>query len=232
MCGRYTIRDPKALAEMIERITGEVVKITARYNVAPSQTNPVVRMADDTSPRMTEMRWGLVPFWERSEKPKFAPINARSEEMMTKPMFKQSVQERRCVVPADGFFEWHKLDEKTKVPFYIGLKDGGPFYIAGIYEKATDTRPDTYALLTTGPNELMKGIHDRMPVIMDEAEAKQWLAPGKHTPDEVTAMCGSFPAAKMRAFPVSTIVNSPRNDVPECVEPVVGYPTDHPRQSQ
>ena len=219
MCGRYTIRDPKALAEMIERITGEVVKITARYNVAPSQTNPVVKMTGESKPQMTEMRWGIVPFWDRSEKPKIMPINARAEEMMTKPMFKQSVQERRCVVPADGFFEWHRLDEKTKVPFYIGLKDGGPFYIAGIYEKATETRPDTYALLTTGPNELMEGIHDRMPVILDEPAAKRWLEPGRHSSGEIAAMCGRYPADRMRAYPVSTVVNSPRNDIPECVQP-------------
>ena len=217
MCGRYTLRDPVTVAELVARITGEVAKINARYNVAPSQLNPVVRMTE--GPHLAEMRWGLVPIWDKSEKPKFAPINARSEEMTGKPTFRQSVQERRCVVPADGFYEWHKLDEKTKVPFYITMKDGTPFFIAGIYEKATETRPDTYALLTTGPNELMRGIHDRMPVILDESGAKRWLAPGKHTAEEVTAMCASYPADKMRACPVSTLVNAPRNDVPECVVP-------------
>ncbi len=168
------------------------------------------------------MQCGLVPFWEKSEKPKFAPINARSEDIMGKVMFKQSVQKRRCLVPADGFFEWKRLDEKTKIPHFIIRKNREPFFIAGIYEAATATRPETYALLTTGPNELMREIHDRMPLILPREKARRWVRPGAVSSEVVAGLCVPLPAAEMRAYPVSMIVNNARNDVPECVEPVMG----------
>lgn len=109
----------------------------------------------DVLPIPMMMRWGFIPFWETSDKPKMAPINAQSEKAVTTGMFKQSVQKRRCLVPADGFYEWLRLDEKTKYPFDIHLKGNRPFVMAGIYEKATSTRPATFAILTTGPNAVM-----------------------------------------------------------------------------
>jgi putative SOS response-associated peptidase YedK len=163
------------------------------------------------------MRWGLVPFWDKSEKPKFAPINARSEEIIGKPMFRQSLQKRRCLVPADAFFEWKRITEAKKVPYCIGLVDRAPFFFAGIYEAATAIRPATYALLTTGPNELMKEIHDRMPVILDEGRSRAWIQPGEVTSETIAQTCVPFPAHLMRAYPVSPLVNNPRNDRPECV---------------
>ena len=151
MCGRYTLTNSAAVREEMERITGlSFEEFAPRYNAAPSQTMPVVATDDDGKFRITLMRWGLVPFWEKSDKPKFVPINARSEEMFGKPMFRQSVQKRRCLVPADGFFEWKRFDEKTKIPHFIGLKKREPFFIAGIYEAATELRPETYALLMAG----------------------------------------------------------------------------------
>lgn len=217
MCGRYTLKHVEALAELIATITGERPDFKPRFNVAPSQTNPVVRNSDSGQPACTEMRWGLVPFWDKAEKPKFAPINARSEEMMDKPTFRQSVQKRRCVVPADGFYEWQRLDEKTKIPHHICLREERPFFMAGIFEEATDLRPETYALLTCGPNQLMEGIHDRMPVILSAIALQQWLKPGPLSPDESHAICQPYPADQMTAWAVSSIVNSPRNEVAECI---------------
>jgi putative SOS response-associated peptidase YedK len=225
MCGRYLLSNSAALRAEMERLTGLTFEEYAprpRYNVSPSQLNPVVATDPGGRPRAALMRWGLVPFWDQSEKPKFAPINARSEEMLGKPTFRQSVQQRRCVVPADGFFEWKRPDAHTKLPYCIGLTDGAPFFMAGIHEAATPTRPETFALLTVGPNELMRPIHDRMPVILDEPAARRWLEPGPMTPEKAASLCVPYPATRMRAYPVSTLVNNPRNDLPECIEPVLG----------
>jgi len=135
-------------------------------------------------------------------------------------MFRQSVQQRRCLALADGFYEWKRIDEKTKIPHFISLKDGAPFLIAAIYEAATELRPETYALLTTGPNKLMEAVHNRMPVILDPDAGKRWLEPSAITADKLAGICQPFPEEQMQAYPVSTIVNSPRNDVPECIVPV------------
>ena len=221
MCGRYTLTNSAAVREEMERITGvSFEEFAPRFNAAPSQTMPVVATDEDGAYRIALMRWGLVPFWEKSDKPKFAPINARSEEILGKPMFRQSVQKRRCLVPADGFFEWKRLDEKTKIPHFISLALRDVFFIAGIYEAATESRPETYALLTTGPNELMREIHDRMPVILTRSKARQWIWPGTVSPDDVARLSVPLPASEMRAYPVSSIVNNPRNDAPVCVEPL------------
>ena len=158
-----------------------------------------------------------MPFWDKSEKPKVAPINARSEDVLANPMFRQSLQKRRCLVLADGFYEWHRIDEKTKIPHFIHLRDGGPFFIAGIYELGGAARPETYALLTTGPNALMESIHNRMPVILDDAGARRWLEPGDLAPDQLGSLCLPYPADRMGAHAVSSVVNIPRNDIPECV---------------
>ncbi len=221
MCGRYTLQNAEALVRLIAGITdGESRVITVRYNVCPSQISPVVRVGGQGQPTSVLMRWGLVPFWDKSEAPKFAPVNARSEDMLGKPTFRQAVQKRRCVIPADGFFEWKRLDAKTKIPHHFCLKDGAPFVIAGLYEEATASRPETYCLLTTGPNALMAPIHDRMPVILTPERARQWLQPGPLVPETAQTLCQPYDAGAMAAWPVSSIVNSPRNDVPECVVPV------------
>jgi len=221
MCGRYTFQHVEALNRLIESLTGQTLeKLVARYNVAPSQDNPVVAAAEDR-PNARRMRWGLVPFWDQSAKPKIAPINARSEEMMAKPTFKQAVQKRRCVVPADGFYEWQRPNERTKIPHLIGLKERKPFFIAGLYETETEVRPETYALLTCGPNSLMAEIHDRMPVILAGAALARWLQPGPITAEEVARICVPYEAGRMAAIQVSAVVNSARHDGPECVVPVL-----------
>lgn len=222
MCGRYTIEKAEAMRRLLELMTGETVEIGPRYNVAPAQDNPVVaHAAGEARPRVHRMRWGLVPFWEKNEKPKFAPINARSEEMMGKPTFRQSVQKRRCAVPADGFYEWRRPDERTKIPHLISLRDRAPFFIAGLYEDATAIRPETYALLTCAPNRLMEPIHDRMPVILTPETLARWLRPGPITPEEVASICVPYDASAMQEWAVSSVVNNARHDVPECVVPVL-----------
>lgn len=187
----------------------------ARFNVAPSQLLPAIVRRDDLLPEARELRWGLVPFWEKSDKPKIAPINAKSEEVAAKPMFKQSLQKRRCLLPADGFFEWRKLEGDVKEPNFITLLDREPFYFAGIYEEATALHPATCALLTTRPNQLMRTIHTRMPVILKGETAHAWLKPGVITPEELTILTEPFPEIQMQARVVSRLVNNARNEGPE-----------------
>jgi putative SOS response-associated peptidase YedK len=221
MCGRYRIKDTDELTEELRRIfkiPGWVMG--PRYNIAPSQQLPVVITGDKGEAKVATMRWGLVPFWDKSEKPKIAPINARSEDAFTKPMFRQSIQERRCLVPADGYYEWKRLPGDQKHPFDIQLKNGRLFFFAGIYESATELRPDTYLLFTTRPNALMASIHNRMPAIVTGDRAKHWLAPGPISPEQLTDFTESYPAEEMVARPVSTLVNNPRNDSPDCIIPL------------
>lgn len=227
MCGRYRIKDTDELTRHLRDTFGipDWVQPTPRYNVAPSQQCPVIIMDDEGDIVVPAvMRWGFVPFWEKSEQPKLAPINAQAESVATSGMFRQSVQRRRCLVPADGFYEWLRLDEKTKVPFDIHLKGGRSFFMAGIYEKPAGPRPATFAILTTRPNALMEKIHRRMPVILDDDEAKRWLQRGDLTPERVAELTAPHPAEDMEATPISSLVNSPRNDRPEVLEPVAFTP--------
>lgn len=236
MCGRYRIKDTHGVNRHLRDTLGVSdwgEGQASRYNIAPSQDCPVIIMDDegDVLPVPCFMRWGYVPFWEKSDKPKLAPINAKAEQIATNGMFRQSIQKRRCVVPADGFYEWLRLDEKTKVPFDIHLKDNQPFVMAAIYESATPTRPATFAILTTAPNALMTRIHDRMPAILDPAEAKRWLKPGPIAAEDVARLTAPHPAEAMEAVTISSLVNSPRNDTPEILTPVAFVPPP-PKETQ
>ena len=229
MCGRYRIKDTDELTAHLRATFGIPDWVEdrnhPRYNIAPSQDCPVIIMDDEGDVVVPAfMRWGFVPFWEKSDKPKLAPINVQTEKVSTNAMFRQSLQKRRCLVPADGFYEWLRLDEKTKVPFDIHLRGGRPFFMAGIYEKATGTRPATFAILTTAPNELMAKIHNRMPAILDDTEAKQWVQRGDLAPEKVAQLTAPHPAEEMEAVTISSLVNSPRNDRPEILEPVAFTP--------
>lgn len=220
MCGRYTLRDPKAIAEAISQailIAGGLKpeQIPQRFNAAPSQALPVVIVAGD-QPRVIQMRWGILPFYARQEQRPTRLINARSETAIEKPAFKQSLQQRRCLVPADGFFEWRRTGT-AKQPYFFRRKNDQPFFLAGIFEDENPPHDPGYCLLTTTPNELVQPIHDRMPVIFTPALALTWLQPGIVTGDQVRQLCSPFPANDMVAAPVNPVVNNARYDGPECV---------------
>ncbi len=220
MCGRYTFKDPEAIAAALTRLgvrpQGKA-PLPRRFNVAPTQVMPVVKAE---APWTVEpIRWGHTVQFGPQAKPQLL-INARSETAAEKTTFRAGIQERRCLVPADGFYEWRRSDGgKVKIPFHIRLKSEAPFWIAGITWPATDDQPERYIVLTTAPNELMADIHDRMPVIMDDTTAKTWLTPGPLAPAQVRAACASYPAKLMVATKVSPFVNSARHDSPACVEP-------------
>lgn len=218
MCGRYRIKDPELFREYVRQVYGiEVPEFGPRYNIAPSQLLPVIAGAADAPPHAAQMRWGFVPFWEKADKPKFAPINARAEDAFAKPMFRQAIQQRRCLVPADGFYEWRTLPGGARQPFDIQRRDHRPFFFAGIYESPAGPRPANFLLFTTTPNQLMAPVHDRMPAILTEDAARRWIAPGAIDTEEFKRATTPLPADELELRPVSTLVNSPRNDGPECI---------------
>lgn len=231
MCGRFVIKETEILNALLRRLfsLAEGVAQTPRYNIAPSQAVPVVRTRAGRG-ELAEMRWGLVPAHDQAEKPKLAPINARSEEAFDKAMFRDGIQRRRCIVPADAYYEWRKLSPAAKQPYCIALKSRAPFFFAGIYEPATPLRPETFALFTTGAQGKLMDIHHRMPVILPLPALGAWLADGELSRENFRQACAAFPADEMDAWPVSSLVNKPANDSPACLEPVAIDPTPPPAE--
>lgn len=190
-----------------------------RFNIAPQ--TPILTVPNDGLWQMTPMRWGLVPSWAKDASIGARMINARLETAADKPAFRTALRRRRCIIPADGFYEW-KRSGNAKTPMFIHRTDDRPMGFAGLWESWTD--PDgspllTATVLTTSPNALMAPIHDRMPVILDEARWRDWLEPGDRSIEQLLPLLSPFPPELMRAYPVSTRVNSPRNDDPSLLDP-------------
>ena len=193
-----------------------------RYNIAPSQESPVVTVKEDNRV-LIMMRWGLIPFWAKEASIGYKMINAKAETVHEKPSFRKSFKDKRCLVLADGFYEWTKTDKKNKIPFRFVLKTKEPFAFAGLWDAWKTPEGEmllTFTIITTNANELMEPIHDRMPVILHEKDEALWLDPEFKDANKLTALLKPFPSDKMEAYRVSTIVNSPKNDTPKCIEPV------------
>jgi putative SOS response-associated peptidase YedK len=217
MCGRYSLTQTPDEWTVIYP-EGEKPPLSARYNVAPSQYMPVIPMSDPQHVYL--YRWGLIPHWAKDLKIGYRMINARSETVLAKPAFRGSMRKMRCLVPADGFYEW-KRTEGGKQPYRIRLKEQAVFHFAGLY--ANWHSPEgksiwSYTILTTEPNELMVDIHDRMPVILSEEDKIRWLDP-REKPEELLDLYRPFPAERMDAYPVSPAVGNVRNDGPELIQP-------------
>lgn len=196
------------------------------YNVAPQQFQPVVRLDRETGQReLTVMRWGLVPYWSKDAKIGFSTINAKAETITTSPTYREAIKKRRCLVPADWFYEWQKIDAKTKQPYAIALQDGSLFAFAGLWEswkdKARGERLETYTIITTDPNELVEPLHNRMPVILKRDDYQRWLDPGDSQRLPVDLL-RPFPAEEMKTWKVSRAVGNVNNNEPSLVEPVQG----------
>lgn len=218
MCGRYT--DTRRDKEFLTRMgVPEQPEFLPRYNLAPTQDAWVAARGDDGVVRLRRMRWGLVPFWSKDLASGSKMINARSESVAEKPAYRGAFRQRRCLVLADGFYEWRATD-RGKAPYYIRLKEGRPFVLAGLWEswQGPDGPLETFCILTGGANELVSEVHHRMPVILKEEHALKWLDPGAQ-PDELKGLFQPYPAAEMEFHPVSQKVNSPRHESPECVQP-------------
>jgi len=222
MCGRFTLSvDPSELQQAFPFVAlpGDA-PWTPRYNIAPTQ--PVAVITNDGRNTLEFFRWGLIPSWSKDLTRSL--INARAETLAEKPAFRSAFKRRRCLVPADGFYEWRKAGG-TKTPMYIRLKSGEPFAFAGLWEAWQSAGAQTIlscAIVTTGPNTLMEKIHDRMPAILKPDVYEQWLSPGEADTDALSKLLKPYPAASMTAHAVSRLVNKPENDSPQCLAPVKG----------
>jgi putative SOS response-associated peptidase YedK len=221
MCGRYTLRKPATeIAEEFD--LPEVPVLMPRFNVAPTQNVAVVRLEPDQRVRgLDTLRWGLIPSWADDPSIGNRMINARAETVAEKPAFRHALKAKRCLVVADGFFEWQKIDGR-KQPFYIKMRDDHPFAFAGLWERWTrgDEPVESCTIITTGANELMQPIHDRMPVIVPKPAYDLWLDPTIKDPKRLQPLLAPYPSDEMVAYTVSTVVNSPKNDVEACVQRV------------
>ncbi|MBP7694008.1 MAG: SOS response-associated peptidase [Anaerolineales bacterium] len=216
MCGRFTLTvDPSQLAAAFDLAAPPPPELVPRYNIAPTQ--PVAVIAN-TEPRRIELfRWGLIPMWAKDAKIGHSLINARAETVAEKPAFRAAFKQRRCLVLADGFYEWRR-EAAGKTPMYIQLKDGRPFALAGLWETWQTPAGETWrtcTVITTTPNRLMTPIHDRMPVILPPAAYAAWLTPGSLPAVEALALLQPYDPEAMTARPVSTRVNNPRVDAPD-----------------
>jgi putative SOS response-associated peptidase YedK len=227
MCGRFALLTPghDLLTQFdVTQTPVDVSMIAPRYNIAPTQPVVIVRASTssaDTQRELTFVQWGLIPSWAKDPKIGSRLINARSETVAEKPSFRAAFKRRRCLVLADGFYEWQKLNGK-KQPTFIHMADRFPFALAGLWEtwqSPDGGELDTCTILTTTPNELMAPIHNRMPVILEPEDYNTWLIPGDQ-PDQAMHLLRPFSSAQMAAYPVSTWVNSPAHDDVQCITPL------------
>jgi putative SOS response-associated peptidase YedK len=219
MCGRYMLTTPvDALRQMF--LFSERPNLAPRYNIAPTQDVPIVRRTRDGGAReLIMVRWGLVPYWADDPKIGNRLINARAETVMRTAAFREAYQRRRCLVPADGFFEWQKIG-RTRQPLLVRRKDQAPFAFAGLWERSPQPgggvlRSST--IITCPANQLVAPVHDRMPVILAPEDFERWLDPGQ---DQGHELLKPYPAPLLEAFAVSARANSPNNDDPECIAPL------------
>lgn len=217
MCGRFVIELTPELVTRFFSLT-EVPDLPPRYNVAKTESVPVVREAADGSRRLTLMRWGLVPNWAKGIGSGL--INARSETANEKPSFRRAFRQLRCIVVFSGFYEWVRVEGK-KVPCYVRMADGAPMPFAGLWEAWRSPEGqalETCAILTTTANSIVAPIHDRMPVILRQEEFGLWLDRQVRETEKLTGLLAPYPADCLKAHQVSTLINSPAHDGPECIE--------------
>ena len=219
MCGRYTL--VLDLTTVLKRflIQGPHPGLTPQYNIAPTQNAPVI--LNDGTRAMNLFRWGLIPSWAKDATIGYKLINARAETLEEKASFKRPLQRSRCLVPADGFYEW-QVKDKVKIPMRIRLKSHGPFAFAGLWDTWKDAEGKelkTFTIITTGPNEILAPIHNRMPAILRPQDEEMWLDPTADV-KHLTQALKPYPAEEMEAYEVSRVVNNARNNGPQCIEPV------------
>ena len=220
MCSRYNLTTKlEAVRDHFEVVNGE--PYPPRYNIAPTQ--PVLVIPNDDQNTADFYVWGLIPMWAKDPSIGNRMINARAETLEEKPAFRSSLKYKRCIILADGFYEWKgAAGKKVKTPFFIHMKDRKPFAFAGLWDSWNS--PDgslvkSCTIITTEPNELTGIIHNRMPVILHPRDYANWLNPAPQTPDQLKPMLKPFPADLMDAYPVSPLVNTPSNDIPQLVVP-------------
>ncbi len=221
MCGRYAL---KTSVPEIARILGAEsnAEFAPSYNVAPSRHVPVCRTSVEGKRELNLLRWGLVPHWAKEINDRYRMINARAETVADKPAFREPFRQRRCLVPADGYFEW-KAGPERKQPYFIHRNDDSPVFLAGLWdrwEKGQDGSLDSFAIVTTSASERLSSVHDRMPVILDPDDHEAWLNPELKNPKDLLSLLKPNPGKELLLTPVSTFVNNPRNDDPRCLHSI------------
>jgi putative SOS response-associated peptidase YedK len=223
MCGRYRLSRRKQLIEEQFDTADWQEDWNPRFNIAPTQQVPVIRQHPKEPIRqLALMKWGLIPAWSKDPSSGASMINARSETASTKPAFRDAMKLRRCLVPADGFYEWQRRGS-AKHPFCFEVGDGGLFAFAGLWERWRDPSGQwvkSCAILTTTPNAVTSAAHDRMPVILDRESYDLWLDPGMKNVAAISELLKPYEARLMRCYPVSTRINHVANDDEECSRPV------------
>jgi len=231
MCGRYALKSSrKAIAAWFGLEEDSLPPFGANYNVAPQTFQPVVRLSPQTGEREVVMlRWGLIPAWARSSREGAMRFNARAEDLATKPSFRDALRQRRCLVPADAFYEWQKLDPKTKHPHAIAMRDGSLYAFAGLWDRWREPGHgddegewlQTFTIITTDPNELMAPIHNRMPVIIPRRDYDRWLGSETSEDDRLPLdLLRPFPSEEMTAWRVGDKVGNVRNTEAELLEEI------------
>ncbi len=221
MCGRFNLRTPATdLVKFFDLPRSPPLQ--PRYNIAPTQPALVIRQVDG-SRRAELMHWGLIPSWSKDSKIGSRMINARGETVAVKPSFRAAFKRRRCLIPTNGFYEWKKTGGKSKQPYHIGMQDGQLFAFAGLWEHwegADGSAINSCTIITTEANQLLADLHDRMPVILDSEDYVRWLDPENEDKDELQSLLVPHDPDVMSTYPISTIVNNPRNEVPDCIEAI------------
>ena len=220
MCGRYgRLSRAERIAQLLPfSLRNDAGELEAKYNVAPGTLQPVIR-SGASGAVLKPMMWGLVPYWAKDAKSGVRPVNAKSDTAHEKPMFRRLIRERRCLIPADWFYEWREKPP-DKQPFVIQMASREPFLIGGLWDTWHYGKEDalsTFTVLTTGPNELMQTLHHRMPVVIAPSGAERWL---DRTESDIGDLLEPYPAEQMTAYRVSTRVNSSRNEGPELIAPL------------
>jgi putative SOS response-associated peptidase YedK len=219
MCGRYTLKTPAGVLTERFDIEESSTSITSSYNIAPTQQVATV-LAENGKRKLEMLHWGLIPSWAKDPKVGNRMINARAETVAEKPSYRKAFQERRCLIVADGFYEWQKTDN-GKQPFYIRMEDESPFAFAGLWESWQNGREIRSAtIITTDANDVVGPIHNRMPVILHPEDYALWLDPGFDEKEPLTTLLKPYSAEAMEAYPVSRRANSPSNNEPSCIESV------------
>jgi putative SOS response-associated peptidase YedK len=224
VCGRYRLTAKERWLSEYFSIPAQDLEWVARWNIAPTDEVATIRQdRHEPKRRFAKMRWGLIPYWAKDASIGAKTINAVSETAAEKSAFRESMRKRRCLIPADGFYEWKQIGPKKEQAYNIGIKDNGLFAFAGLWDrwKGLDGNPiESCTILTTEANSLLKEIHNRMPVILSPADYDVWLDPGVTDPANLTDLLKPFDARLMRAYPVSSTVNSVKNDGPQCAKEV------------
>ena len=224
MCGRYTLHHKPVEIEERFEVETNLELFEPRYNIAPTQMVPVVRhpRSGDETREVAPCKWGLIPYWATDPKIGNKLINAKAETIAEKPSFKHSFAKRRCLIPADGFYEWEKRGKEPSQPFYIRRRDGGLFAFAGLYEgwrTPEGALLESCTIITVEPNELLSKIHNRMAAILRPEEEAAWIDP-KSKMEDLLRMLRPYEPDELEAIPVSRVVNSPAQDIPECITPI------------